>query len=284
MRSWRTSVFIRSLALLVWALPSCSVNILETFGDPTTNEALLYDAKMLINEGDYATALTKFAEMSSDFLATRDVRVLHASAYAGVCGLNFLTMVDDLNNLAASGDKVFFWLMKSFTGGTDAKRDACISAEQELQAIAKYGASRTADENLLMAMIGLSKIGVILSKTADLDNNDVVDPAFDPCVVGAGGMTSTDAQHVATGLNIVVDALQNIGSSTVGSSALGDAGAACGALPPGVLCGTPAKVLLTDLSNPTDEKAARTLIYEGSYVGLDALACGGGDPSTCNCP
>lgn len=276
------SVSVKVLAVLVWALPSCSVNILETFADPTTNEALLYDAKMLINEGDYSTALTKFAGMSSDFLALRDVRVLHASAYAGVCGLDFLNMLDGLSNMGT--DKVFFFLMKAFTGGTTAKRDACISAEGELQAIAKYATSRTADENLLMAMIGLTKIGVILSMNADLDNNDVVDPAFDPCASGAGGISATDAQHVATGLNIVLDSLQNIGSSTVGSSALTSASNACSQLPMGVLCGTPARVVLGDLALPADEKAARTLIYEGTYLGLDALACGGGDPSTCNCP
>ncbi len=68
---------------------SCSVNILESFADPTTNEALEVDAKKLINKGDYLGAIAKIDKMTSSYRSGRGVVGLRAQAYAGICGLDF---------------------------------------------------------------------------------------------------------------------------------------------------------------------------------------------------
>ena len=204
-----------AIFLVMGTLPSCSVNILENFSDPFTDEALLFDAKTLIDQGSYAAALTKFSEMTPTFLAEREVMVLHASAYAGLCGVDFLDITEALESLGAT--RVFVWLVSSFTGGSATKQANCILAENKIKAIGALGEDRTADENLLMAFVGLAKMGAILSRYGDTTPADgTADLGFDPCAVT---IPSADAKEIATGFTITLDALSNIGSSTVSAFA-----------------------------------------------------------------
>ncbi len=275
---WARSFFLR-LMLLVTALPSCSVNILETFADTQTDAALFYDAKMKINNGDYTGALGQFSLMSADYLDRREVKSVHASAYAGICGVDFLDMVDALANLGAT--RVMVWLMSTFQGGNATKQDACIQAETLIKEIGLLGASRTADENLLMAMIGFAKMGAIISRYGDVAPADgLVDGGFDPCNVGS--LPSADAKEIATGFNVTMDALENIGSSTIGAGALTDVTTACGFLPVGYLplCSDPPQVDTADI-DANEELGIRSLINESQDVGLGVCT---GDAAACACP
>lgn len=275
---WPRSIFLLGLVFCT-ALPSCSVNILETFADTQTDAALFFDAKMRINNGDYTGALGQFSLMSSAYLDRREVKGVHASAYAGVCGVDFLDMVDALANLGST--RIMIWLMSTFQGGNATKQNACIQAETLIKEIGTLGASRTADENLLMAMVGFAKMGAIISRYGDIAPADgAVDGGFDPCNVGA--LPSPDAKEIATGFNITMDALENIGSSTIGAGALTDVTTACGFLPVGYLplCDDPPQVDTTDI-DANEEKGIRSLINESQDVGLGTCT---GDAAACACP
>src|SRR4051812_43078161 len=69
---------------------SCSVNILSTFADKNTNEALYEDAVSANNAADYNGALSKIALMTGAYVSLPKVLELKASAYAGLCGFVFI--------------------------------------------------------------------------------------------------------------------------------------------------------------------------------------------------
>ncbi len=266
---------------LISVLPSCSGNILETFSDTTTNEALFFDAKELIDKSNYTGALAKFTGMSPEYLAKREVMIVHASAYAGLCGVDFLTITQALANLGTT--RIFVWLVATFTGGTASKQTNCILAEDKIKAIGALGANRTSDENLLMAFVGLSKMGAILSRFSDTTPaNGIADPGFNPCAAGAI-ISSADAKEIATGFTITVNALSNIGSSTLGSAVVTAVTAVCADLgaPFNSLCGSPAQVLTTDI-DANEERAIRSIINESEDMGLGTNCTG--NAATCNCP
>src|SRR5262249_42318935 len=111
MRPLVMAVFYSSF-LLVNA--SCSVNILSTFADKKTNPALYEQAMLLINSGDYTGALAKIALITPPFRTDRKVLTLEASAYAGRGGLNFIDLVQALQNVSPPATTLFTVLLQSF--------------------------------------------------------------------------------------------------------------------------------------------------------------------------
>lgn len=267
------------LAFCIFNL-SCSVNILQEFATTDSDEALLFSAKQLINRGDYTGALTKFADMSTTFAAQRDVISLHASAYLGLCSdLDFVDLVTAIGSMGAT--RFMPWLMNTFRNGTANKATNCEAAETLMKSIASDAASRTSDENFLMIFISFAKMGAILSLWGDSGTPDgTVDGGRDPC--NAGQLSSANAKELATGLNIAVDSLGHIGSSTLGSSVTTTAATVCAALPPGYLslCSTPAQVDTTSIS-ASEESGMRSIVNESQDVGLGTCT---GDASVCACP
>lgn len=285
---------MRSLATLLLAFSlassmSCSVNILENFADTNTDEALLNDAKKMINQGNYNGAIAKIDKMTSSYQATRAIVSLRAQAYAGLCGLNFFDLVLALGNLGTT--RILPFTLSTFRSGADTtKIDACITAETLIKSIGAVGA-RTTDENLLMLLISFTKIGNLLSYYADSDQDGTATAAYDVCTVGGAGvrtagadMPDEDARELGTGLTIALESLSAIsGSVNLGSGSLAGLSGACSALPPGYdFCAK------TDGSQFTanELKGIRSLAREGSALGLDLNGCGGGDVTTvgCFCP
>ncbi|MGE0762739.1 MAG: hypothetical protein AB7N80_05625 [Bdellovibrionales bacterium] len=264
--------------LATFILTSCSVNILQEFSDVNSNEALFFDAKQLVNAGNYAGAIAKFNAMSATYLAKRDVKVVHASAYLGLCtSLDFLDLVDALSSMAT---RVVPWLMSTFQGGDASRQASCIQAETIIKSISDLGVDRTADENLLMAFISFAKMGALVSRYGDSGTPDgSVDAGFDPCDVG--DFPAVASQEFATGLIIAMDALENIGSSTIGAGATGDFTAACAALPPLLnFCADPPQTDIADI-DANEQRGIRTLINESQDVGLGTCT---GDAVACACP
>ncbi len=275
-------------ALLVGNV-NCSVNVLEIFADKTTNEALYVDAKRKMNEGDYEGALEIIDSMTDDYEAQREVVVLKASAYAGICGLVFLPFVEALGDLGTT--RLFPLLLSHFRGGaTVAKIDACIEAETLVTGIGTI-AQRTNDENLLLLMISFAKMGVILSYYGDVDQDGTVTAAYDVCADGGGSRTAggaiaeADARQFGTGLTQAMANIQAVSSSIDlgGSSltAISDACADLAAIPP---AGDYDFCSVTDPDDFTTEHlyAIRSLLKEDSVVGLDSMGCNG-DVSVCEC-
>jgi len=275
--------FILSVSLILNV--SCSGNILETFADKTSNEALYAAAKILINEGDYNAALAKIALMEGAYVGRREVVSLKASAYAGLCGLRFLPFVMDLQNIGTA--RVMPLLLSHFVGGTTSRIDNCVLAEDTLATIGGITA-RTNDENLFMATIGLAKVGAVMSLYADANQDGLVTVGFDACdssgvVRAAGAWVESDLRELGTGLTVALANLTAIsGSTSLGSAEVATMNALCAALalfnPAYNFCA------ITDPTAFTANhlKGIMSLIKEDDDIGLGGNCVG--DLSVCNCP
>lgn len=271
---------------LLWNI-SCSVNILENFADKTSNEALYIDAQKLIDEGDYAGALVKIARMTGSFSSSRRVVSLSAKAHAGVCGVDFMSFVLAMRNLGTT--RLLPFLVSHFRGGTTTtKMDECLVAENLVESIGAIG-ERTTDENLLLAVISFAKIGVTLSYYADVDQDGTATAAYDVCTAAAVGvrtagatMPDADAAQFGTGITLALANITAISSEVdLGSDSLDEINGICTALGGFNFCSK---------TDPTAFSAAellaiRSVAKEGSSVGLDLVACAGGDLSSgaCRC-
>jgi hypothetical protein len=274
-------------AFLLTVNVSCSVNILENFADKTSNEALLTEAKILVNKGFYSQALAKMNLMSVSFQADRGVVALKAQAHAGICGLNFFDFVLALKDLGTQ--RIFPFLLGAFRSGADTTRiDACVTAENLIKSLGAVGA-RSTDENLLMLLVSFTKIAQVLSYYADADQDGTTTTTYDICAAGgartaAAAMPDADVGEVGTGLTLAMESLSAIsGSIDLGSGTLDSVTTACDSLPAQYdFC---SKIVKTDFT--ADELTAiRSFVREGSAYGLDLNGCAGGSvtgSASCRC-
>jgi hypothetical protein len=280
-----TVIFV--CAFLLVANLSCSVNVLENFADKTTNDALLIDAKILINKGFYSEALAKMNLMSNSFQAGRGVVALKAQAHAGLCGLIFFDFVLALKDLGTQ--RIFPFLLGAFRSGSDTtKIDACVTAENLIKSLGAVSA-RSTDENLLMLLVSFTKVAQVLSYYADADQDGTATAAYDICAAGgartaAASMPDADVGEVGTGLTLAMASLAAVaGSVDLGSGTLDSITTACASVPPQFnFC---SKIEKTDFT--ADELTAiRSFVREGSAYGLDLNGCAGGSVSgsaSCRC-
>ena len=267
---------------------SCSVNALTSFADTRSNEALYYSALSQVNGGSYAAALATIGEMESDYASRREVKTLKASAYAGICGLRFLDMVEALGGISAT-NRIFPALLDKFRHGSGAKIDACRNAELSLESIGAIG-TRTADENLFLALVGLAKIGNVLSLYLDDDQDGQVTASTDVCPRARGARPSApvandfyepDLRQLAASLMIALANIQAVSAQVdVGNGALTGINQAC----------TDIAVIDNDVCTKTDPAAftateldaVLSLIKEDSATGFGSDCSG--DVTSCNCP
>lgn len=278
------------LFILAAAVPSCSSNIFQSFADKNADEALFADAKKMINEGDYAGALTKIASIGGSLASDRKTRVLKASAYAGICGLRFLSFVEDLGNLGSA--KLFPFLAGSFVGGTPTRIDACASAETLIQQIGTIS-ERTSDENMFLVLISFAKIGNILSLYFDSDQNGTPDSGLNPCTETpratrptapvAGDWYTADLRQLGSGITLAIANITAVTSTVnLGNSSLSSINNACTTLqsvnPAYDFCA------ITDPAafSANQLKGIKSMLKESTVVGLGTDCTG--DVSTCFCP
>jgi hypothetical protein len=282
-------LFARGLLSVVVGLGNltCSVNILENFADKNTNMAYYYDAQKLINDGEYQAAIDKLDLITGEFGSDRKVVGLKASAYGGLCGINFLNFVEAMSNMGTT--RIFPFLMSAFTGATSARISACITAQNLMVGIGT-AALRTSDENMFLLVVSFAKIGNILAFYADADSNGTLDGTYTPanvCTQGtpgriAGGdIDNADAIELGTGLALAIEQLTALaGTVDLGSSSLTTVSTTCAALPVN-FCAMTTNADWTDGSTDAEERAGvRTLLNESQDVGLGTCT---GDVTACVC-
>lgn len=202
-------------------LSSCS-NVLSGSADPSANAARYFQAQIYASNGKWTEAIAEIAKLTSDYSSLREVQVLLASAYAGRCGLNMISLSQTLANTT---NRIFPTLFTALPLAKSTAVTDCQAAEDILNSVAAAGA-RTVSENLLMMFIGLTKIGVIISNLGDTNLDGVLDAAFLPCNVATGltVMPKLSANRVATAIgNIYTSAVAigNQGSTVVTNLASG---------------------------------------------------------------
>ena len=259
---------------------SCGGNVLTSFGDRTTDDAILVDIKNYRNAGDYTSAISKFSELSAAATALQENQFLMANIYSESCGLDFLSMTEVL--ASASSSRLFPLVMGEMAGSTAMGVSHCIDAETIMYSM-DSSFTLSAGEYLFMTFLGLAKIGAILNLNADTDSDGSRDVGFDAC--DSVDFPDTYAQHVATAFTLLQTGL--VGMAASGDSSGADAAtivtAACTALgslgPSFDFCGE------TDSTNITGDKlkGVRSLVKEDNDIGIGDDGCSG-DITTCNCP
>ena len=243
---------------------SCSANILTDFSNKTTEEAYLENALKAINIGDYDGALGYLNSITSGYRHDPKVSKAAAAAYAGKCGLNFFNMVTTIST--ATVDTPLMMLMKAFQL-VNVTPLSCDMSQYEIEI--KYGttsASRPADINLFMSILGMAKMGTYLRALADTDQDTIVDPGFaDACTVPT--ISDANTIEIGTGLGLVLDNITALTAALAGNGAivaLQALQAACGA-----------NCTITDINSPSWNVVAVKVIrsaIKSSTFGIQGCA------------
>jgi hypothetical protein len=258
----------------------CSVNILEAFSDETDADYILVEVKKSINKQDFAAALSQYQTLPASAQAQRENKLLLATIHLGLCGLsNFLQFIEDLG---ANANPLLKMFMATFGGATVANYSSCIDAENAIKSISDSAGDRSVEENLIMAFIGMAKMGSILANKFDVNADGATDGGLDACD-NTSPLPSALAKEVATGFgNMMLSLAATAGATAVGADQFAAFNAACTALntlgPSLNFCG------VYDTANVTAsmEKGVRSMIKESQDVGL-GVSCTG-NLSSCNCP
>ena len=178
-----------------------------------------------MDAASWAEAIALINRMSPDGQANRSTKVTLASAYAGKCGLNLIRLADQISSSA--GQNFFALLLSGLRGATAGSVSDCILAESTIQSISTLPASRTADENVMLAFVGFAKIGAVLATYADTDGDGSADPGFDSC--NTSMLPDAMLREIGTGVTIAVSALAASGGS-IGSGLANSVTSACSQL------------------------------------------------------
>ena len=271
-----------SIALLVVSFlscTSCTTNIMQSFGDETSNEAIFTAASKDLNTGSYDAALTKIADLTPEYAAQDKVVLLKASAYAGKCGLNFVDLIKGFENIGTKNFMIL--LMNLFRAGTTAKAGFCLQAEDLVETLGNTPATRTQDENLFLALISFARLGTWLSYYADA-NNDLAVDNVDFCTAGTT-VPDADIRKMGSAINIGLHSLIASGVSLGGTSFDTTILAACAALGPQDFCSTyePNPAAFT----PQQISGIRIMIHEGPATNaIGIFSCVQPADASCGAP
>lgn len=175
-----------SLILSLGLTTSCDKsNVLTEYSQTDSDAALYIDAKKKMDDLQWAAAISIIEnDMSSGYRSRRDVQNSLAGAYAGKCGVTFFDLIDGLTN--SPSPQIFPYFMGIFAGVT-LDTASCDTAIQIMQGLGT-AAQRTNDENLYLALLGLTRIGTTLSAKFDQSpSNGSIDSNSTVCNNNASG-------------------------------------------------------------------------------------------------
>ena len=267
---------IAALVVVTLFSVACSQNAFLESAKRDTDAARLFEARKLMNQSRWDDAITSILAMSTAAQAERETKATLASAYAGKCGLNLISLADKVLN---SGGSNYFPLFLNALRATDATGESyCELAETTLTSISSTAASRTADENTLLAFVEFAKIGAILAVYGDTNDDGSADGTFNPCNTGI--LPDAKLRQIGTGVTIAVASLSAAGG-TVGSSLTTSVNSACA-----TLAGINPSYDFCSITDPTaftvnQVKAIGGLVRSTDSPGVGTCA---GDLSTCVCP
>ncbi len=249
--------------ILVFSSMGCT-NIFKSGSKKDSDEAIFEEIQKSVDASDWDTALTQFSTLSVAYKERREVIEAWAGVYAGKCGLNFLTYVDNLKNASLLGTTLFKYIMAGFTT-TTVSPSHCDLAQAKMEEISALAAERTADENLFMAVLGMVKMGTYLRSLADVNQDGVTDPTFNSC--STASLSDADLNSVITGMGLVSDNIVSLAAMGVTGSlatVTAQCGASCGIIDSAAVSALDRDIfrdlLKTGSSNPTIPAGIETCV------------------------
>ncbi len=265
---------MKKLIIFLFFCAGCSENVFDDIAQPNTPAAVYYQAKLSMNSGNYNTAIQLLDSLGATFLAQRDVALVYASAYSGRCGLNFVNLLTQLGSISTA-PSIFLFFMRNYPSGTDAKITDCVFSETTLNTFGSH-TLRSADENILMGLSSLTKVGTVLSRYADTNNDGVADAGFDHCDVT--DFPDDAVREVGTGIANAILSISAV-SSTISTGTLTRITTVCGYAPQlNAFCTNTNKSSYSAM-----EVSALRSILGSTDEGISAPTCPGSF-TTCPCP
>jgi hypothetical protein len=262
-------------------------NAFDEFADKKTDDALLFDANALADDRNWTAAIAKIGQMTAAGQADRTTKLALASFYAGRCGLDLLSLASDLSAGLGGGINLMPVLSKSRAGSVIANADDCETAEKTIQSISLAPASRTEDENVILAMIEFAKLGAVLvSSGVDANGDGVIDTNHaNTCALTTvpGGQTVSPAQRIGAALTNAIKSLSASGS-TVGGSSTATMNAMCTSLDSAFGVGFCNQFLPTNFTAGSGKDDAMAALILSNEIGYNL--CGGTlmSSAACTCP
>lgn len=215
----QTIILILSLAITT----SCDkANVLTEYSKTDTDEALFIDSLKKMDNLDWDGAIDILTnQLSTDYRARRDVKERLMQAYGGKCGISFFDLIANLKGVSSS--KMFEFSLQIF-GNRSVNVAACDNSFNVLMNLGTSGVSRTNDENLFAAVLGLTKMATNLHVKLDTENaglgNGTVDAGWDSCNSGAAvGLTDAQVDKVISGVGLIFENLAVLGAQLTSGSA-----------------------------------------------------------------
>jgi hypothetical protein len=234
---------------IIFTCASCS-NLFKLAANKETDKALLYEAKKLIDEQKYTNAITYLNQLSPTFAADNKVRITFASAYAGACGMEFITF---FGNIKGGISGAFYKLFMNLFTNRTSDSSYCILAEKKIKEIGANATARDTvtgekEANFFMAILAMAKAGSILRNKADLDNDGIKDASFDVCTNDATtGFTSAEVDELVTGFGLFIENVPYLLGAGSTASLTGNLTAVC------------PTCLITDITTITDATELQTV-------------------------
>lgn len=208
---WFRRVIFLGLVLIVSTTHlSCGQNIYQPMSNKGTESALYYEALLAMDRRDWDAAINAFSRIKGELNTRRDFIGNKAGAYAGRCGLNFITYFNYLTTLDLTGTTLFKELMNSVSSTSVLPAD-CAVAETLMLDLGTTAAERTNDENLFFLVLSMFKVGAYLKQYLDVDADGEATAGINVCTVGAANSAGNSAIpssamiQIATGFSHLIN-------------------------------------------------------------------------------
>ncbi|MEQ1723101.1 MAG: hypothetical protein ABL930_07980 [Pseudobdellovibrio sp.] len=260
---------------VIFFIMSCAQNnLFSEMASKNSDDALLFDAQVAVNQQRYDDAIAIVLSMSALAQTNVATREVLASGYAGKCGLNFL---DYTGRLAAANTGSAFHLMSDPFVGVAVSPADCLTSLQTIDLIGTK-AQRTLNQNAFAAVVGMVLLGS--ATRFYTDDNPVGGDGVQDAVGISCGLTNAQIDNVVLGYAYMATNFDALSTSQIGASsstAISDsinvcstvAGAACTNTDPALIT-NPIRDTMKDLLNTADYGVG---LADGSNPLLIPVSC-----------
>lgn len=236
-------------AVLLFTL-GCA-NPLEAGAKKDTDEAKYEDAEKLMDERKWDEALAKLAALSSSYASRPEVIRTWSGVLANKCGLDFISLLENLEGADLSSSTLFVFFMRLFQS-TSVDPASCDLAQAKMAEMS----SLSDDDHMFLAILGISKMGTYLRSLADTNQDGSTDGGYDSC--STGSFSNNNMNNFITGMGLV---MSNI-SYLPGAVSSGDIGSSLTQL--NAVCGASCTVTDPNAVQPGDRDTFRDILKTGA--------------------
>ncbi|MBN1114852.1 MAG: hypothetical protein JXA66_05890 [Oligoflexia bacterium] len=171
MSTWKRNYLIT--LVLISNLLSC--NLWKDFGDPSEKDAMIENAKICIDRGDYVGAIDILDSLAINFPTDPEIATLRSSAYAGAAGIGLLDIGFNMTSFSSSVDvstSPFVQYLNLVGSPTGTELAYAIEARNSLIGFNANASLRSNEMNMYLTILSYGIVATVLSARGDKNPND----------------------------------------------------------------------------------------------------------------